>query len=128
MFLTGIDFPVFIRCNTVSLFKYSRKIIAVVKTAFCGNNGNRIHRSCKFYYEFTTSASEIFVSYLSGTGTNDMVILVNGKEVQTFATSSDYSNMNYVTTGVSGVSGKTVTIKAKNNSPLRIFAIIERFN
>ena len=57
-----------------------------------------------------------------------MVVLVNGKEVQTLATSSEYPNMNYVTAGVSGVSGKTVTIKAKNNSPLRIFAIIERFN
>ena len=77
---------------------------------------------------FKTSAAEIFISYLSGTGTNDMVVLVNGKEVQTLATSSEYPNMNYVTAGVSGVSGKTVTIKAKNNSPLRIFAIIERFN
>ena len=77
---------------------------------------------------FKTTAQEIFISYLSGTGTNDMVVLVDGKEVKTFSTNSEYPNMNYVTAGVTGVSGKTVTIKAKNNSPLRIFAIIERFN
>ena len=57
-----------------------------------------------------------------------MVILVNDKEVSTFSTASEYPNMNYVTKGVSGVKGKTVTIKAKNYAPLRIFAIIERFN
>lgn len=77
---------------------------------------------------FKTDANEIFISYLSGADSNDMVILVNDKEVSTFSTASEYPNMNYVTKGVSGVKGKTITIKAKNYAPLRIFAIIERFN
>ena len=77
---------------------------------------------------FKTSASEIFISYISGSVTNDMVILIDGKEVETLTTVSPYTEMNYVTKGVTGVKGKTVTIKAKNNSPLRILAIIERFN
>lgn len=76
---------------------------------------------------FKTSAPEIFISYLSGTGSNEITVLLDGKEVSSIATASSYDNMNYVA-GVSGTSGKTVTLKAKNNTPLRIFAIIERFN
>ena len=77
---------------------------------------------------FKASAPEIFISYLSGTGSNEMVVLVDGKEVKTLSTTSDYANMNYVTAGIQGVGGKIVTIKAKYNTPLRIFSIIERFN
>lgn len=76
---------------------------------------------------FKTSAPEIFISYLSGTATNDIIVLADGKELKTVTTASTYNNMNYVA-GVSGTAGKTITLKAKYNTPLRIFAIIERFN
>lgn len=77
---------------------------------------------------FKTNADEIFVCYISGAATNDMVFLTDGKELATYTTVAPDVNMNYVTKGVSGVKGKTVTIKAKNYSPLRIFAVVERFN
>ena len=77
---------------------------------------------------FKTSASEIFISYVSGSATSDMVILIDGKETQTLSTTSSYTNMNYVSKGISGVKGKTVTIKSKSNAPLKILAIIERYN
>ncbi len=77
---------------------------------------------------FKTSASEIFISYVSGSATSDMVILIDGKETQTLSTTSAYTNMNYVSKGISGVKGKIVTIKSKSNSPLKILAIIERYN
>lgn len=77
---------------------------------------------------FKTSASEIFISYVSGSATSDMVILIDGKETQTLSTASSYTNMNYVSKGISGVKGKTVTIKSKSNAPLKILAIIERYN
>ncbi len=77
---------------------------------------------------FKTSAPEIFISYVSGNAANDITVLIDGKEVQTLTTTSVYGEMNYVTSGISGTGGKTVTLKAKYNTPLRILAIIERFN
>ena len=76
---------------------------------------------------FKTSAPEIFISYISATTANDIIVLIDGKEVKTISTTSPYHNMNYVA-GVTGTDGKTVTLKAKNNTPLRIMAIIERFD
>lgn len=77
---------------------------------------------------FKTSAPEIFISYVSGTAANEITVLIDGKEADSIATASPNNNMNYVTSGISGTSGKTVTLKAKYNTPLRIMAIIERFN
>ena len=57
-----------------------------------------------------------------------MVILIDGKETQTSSTTSSYTNMNYVSKGISGVKGKTVTIKSKSNAPLKILAIIAAHN
>ena len=65
---------------------------------------------------FKTSASEIFISYVSGSATSDMVILIDGKETQTLSTTSSYTNMNYVSKGISGVKGKTVTVVCDVNT------------
>ncbi len=77
---------------------------------------------------FKCNAPEFFVSYISGANGNDIVVLVDGKEVKTISTSSTYTNMNYTSEAVTGVSGKVVTLKARYNTPLRICAIIERYN
>ena len=76
---------------------------------------------------FKSAADEIQVVYIRGNATNDMVFLVDGKEVATYTTAFESAtNMAYITKAVPVGAGKTVTIKAKGYSPLRILAVIER--
>jgi hypothetical protein len=76
---------------------------------------------------FKSSAEDIYVVYIRGEETNDMVFLVDGEEVGTSSTAfSSATNMTYITHEVPVGKNKTVTIRAKNFAPLRILAIIER--